>query len=147
MAWDYPQQGWMNRGGRLPGRNPGRGTTSLPPLQRPVDTDEYEKFLNRLVQGLAEDPVFPYTAALMPLPLVNATMPAEWRPGMSRWTTIDRRLPGWMRPKVNSGAEVSRGTAGRLKFLGRYGTVAAAIGTFAISYSVTASIRCNLESR
>jgi len=92
---------------------------------------------------LANDPLFPYMAALSPLPLANLKSPGErLLPGSSPWTTIDRRLPAWMRPDPKGGFPVVRGNIGRIKYVGRYGTAALVVGTFSTSYSLTAVARC-----
>jgi ATP-dependent protease HslVU (ClpYQ) peptidase subunit len=44
--------------------------------------------------------------------------------------------------RVEGGATVVRGNVGRVKSLGRYGTIAAVLGTFATSYTLTAMARC-----
>ena len=77
-------------------------------------------------------------------PLFNLKKLSEVQPGASSWTTIDRRLPKWMKPNVKAGAEVSRGTVGRTKFLGRYGTALVAVGAGATAYAMTARLRCLL---
>lgn len=94
---------------------------------------------------LAADPLFRYLVPFSILPAVNFKTPGEMRPGASPFTSIDRRLPGWTGANPNAGATVTRGSIGRIKYVGRYGTAAAAIGTFATSYSGTAMIRCWIE--
>jgi hypothetical protein len=75
----------------------------------------------------------------------NLKLPWEIRSGASIFTSLDRRLPAWMRPNVNSGATVIRGTAGRVKYVGRYGTIAAGIAGFSAGYVLGASGVCLAE--
>jgi RHS repeat-associated protein len=91
---------------------------------------------------LARDPALPYIAPFSLTPAANLKLPGEPPRGGSRWTSLDRRLPSRMAPSVERGAVVSRGTAGRLKYLGRYGTAAAGIGGFATAYTLTAVAQC-----
>lgn len=73
---------------------------------------------------------------------LNFKFPWEVRPGASWFTSLDRRLPSWMMPKVNTGATVIRGRAGRIKFLGRFGTLAAALAGFSGGYIAGAGGVC-----
>ena len=97
-------------------------------------------------QCLIDDPLFVYVAPFSLLPAVNLKRPGELRlPGSSRWTSVDRRVPGWPGANPNGGAvvrTVGSGTVQRVKFGGTYGTAAVAVGTFATAYSATAMLRC-----
>ena len=111
--------------------------------------DDYERCLE-------EDPLISIANALSPLPLANLKSPGELRKGASLFTSLDRRVPTRIRlfgrtvstgANPAAGATVTRGAVGRLKFVGRYGTAAAAAGTFGLSYSTTARYRCFLSIR
>ena len=92
-----------------------------------------------------DDLIFKYVVWVSALPISNLKLPSEIKPGASWFTTIDRRLSKFIRPKVKTGATVKRGTIGRVKYVGRYGTAAVVTGTFATAYSVTTMFRCYLE--
>jgi RHS repeat-associated protein len=98
---------------------------------------------------LADDPLLQYVWPFSLTAIVNLKLPSDFRvPGASsRWTSVDRRLPSWTGANPDVGATVKRGTEGRTKFVGRYGTAAAAATAFATSYSLTALIRCAVECR
>lgn len=72
-------------------------------------------------------------------------LPGEILPGASWFTSIDRRLPSWMNPSMTTGATTTRGTVGRVKFIGRYGTVAVAIAGFSFGYVAGASGVCLVQ--
>ena len=95
---------------------------------------------------------FPYLKGIAPWVLsglVNLKTLSEYRKGLSGpggksiWTSIDRRLPGIGNP--NSGATVSRGTIGRIKYVGRVGTAAVAASAFSFGYGVSAMVQCIVD--
>jgi hypothetical protein len=94
---------------------------------------------------LSEDPLLPDLLIGIGGPAVNLKRPGERRPGASPWTSVDRRLPPWTGANPNAGATVTRGTIERVKCVGRYGTVAAAVGAFTAGYAVGAAGRCWVE--
>jgi RHS repeat-associated protein len=69
----------------------------------------------------------------------NMKSPSELRPGSSMWTSLDRRLGI---PIKGRGAVVFRGAIGRVKYVGRAGTVAAAAAAFGAGYALGASVSC-----
>jgi RHS repeat-associated protein len=94
---------------------------------------------------LTNDPLLPELLAGFGFPFVNHKTPREMRPGASSWTSVDRRLPRWSGANPNAGATVTRGVIRRVKCVGRYGTVAAAVGAFTAGYTVGAAGRCWVE--
>lgn len=52
---------------------------------------------------LADDPLLLELLPGLAAPLLNAKTPGEMRPGASRWTSIDKRLPPWTGAKPNAG--------------------------------------------
>lgn len=74
--------------------------------------------------------------------LANLKMPWEMRAGASKFTSLDRRLPSAMGASTRTGATVTRGTIGRVKFVGRYGTVAVAVAGLGAGYLIGAGLVC-----
>jgi RHS repeat-associated protein len=101
---------------------------------------------NCFQQCISDYPLLSSLAPFSFLPVVNLKLPTEVKQNASAFTTIDRRLPGWTGSKVRAGATVTRGTIGRTKYIGRYGTAVVAIGVFATSYSATAAASCLIQS-
>jgi RHS repeat-associated protein len=101
---------------------------------------------NCFQQCISDYPLLSNLAPFSFLPVVNLKLPTEVKPNASIFTTIDRRLPAWTGSKVRSGATVARGAINRTKYIGRYGTVAVAVGVFATSYSATAAASCLIQS-
>jgi hypothetical protein len=101
----------------------------------------------RYVQCLKNDPGLPYIAPFSLTGMLNIKVPSEWWNGTSRWASLDRRLPSWLGADTQRGAQVIRGRVGRVKWLGRYGTIAAAVTGFSTAYSITAMARCYDESQ
>jgi RHS repeat-associated protein len=99
------------------------------------------------VKCMGDDPLLPELLLGLAGPLVNLKTSNERRPGSTRWTSIDRRMPGWTGANPNGGATVSRVAIARVKCVGRYGTAAAAMGAFTLGYGAGASVRCLFECK
>jgi hypothetical protein len=137
-------------------KNFGRRGGGLP--TSPTDRSEIAEHVARITSNqpivqqspfkscLRDDPLLRYVAPFSATSLINLKLPSEWRAGASIWTSIDRRLPSWMKPSMTEGAQTVRGSLGRVKWIGRYGTISAAMTAFATSYTVTSLARCYDET-
>ena len=97
---------------------------------------------------LRDDPWFRYFALFSLLPVVNLKTPKEIvQPGVSWFTSIDRRLPRWTGASMEKGVTVIRGTIKRTKYIGLYASWVAGFAGFFTVYSRTAMIRCYIECR
>nr|WP_136252609.1 RHS repeat-associated core domain-containing protein [Ningiella ruwaisensis] len=63
--------------------------------------------------------------------------------GKSPFTSLDRRMGRF--GNINSGATVTRGSVGRVKFVGRNATIAASMAAFSAGYVAGASIHCVIQ--
>jgi RHS repeat-associated protein len=76
--------------------------------------------------------------------LGNMKLPGiEWKGRGSPFTSLSRRLGA--RGTLRGGATAVRGSIGRVKYLGRSGTIAAATAAFGAGYLVGASAMCAIE--
>lgn len=101
-----------------------------------------EKFWDCYSNCIRNYPYIRAAAVLTPLGLLNLKAPWEVRQGASRFTSLDRRL-GF--PVKGRGATVIRGTAQRVKYLGRFGTLAAIGTAFGIGYLAGAVGSCIVQ--
>lgn len=102
---------------------------------------------NRNLTCRDDDPLLAYTEVFSLTALLNLKDPYELRAGRSIWTSLNRRWPSWPGADLESGATVVRGNIGRIKYVGRLGTAAAAVTAFSTAYTATALLRCYIESR
>ena len=122
----------------------GSADTKSTPL--PMVSDA-AKAHNRNLTCRDDDPLLAYTEVFSLTALLNLKDPYELRAGRSIWTSLDRRWPSWLGADLESGATVVRGNIGRIKYVGRLGTAAAAVTAFSTAYTATALLRCYIESR
>jgi RHS repeat-associated protein len=98
-------------------------------------------------------PLIEYVSFGLLGPLTNLKTPSEWKgkgglsggKGKSPFTSLDRRLGRF--GKVKGGATVTRGSIRNIKYIGRAGTVAVAVGAFAAGYIASAAVQCALKCK
>jgi RHS repeat-associated protein len=101
---------------------------------------------NCWVTCMADDPLLPELLPGIGAPLLGLKTPSQMRPGASPWGSIDRRFSGLPYANPDAGPEMRKaGKVQRIKYLGRYGTIAAATAAFTAGYTVGAAGRCWLE--
>ncbi|WP_296053514.1 RHS repeat-associated core domain-containing protein [uncultured Alteromonas sp.] len=93
-------------------------------------------------------PLMPEVTMGLIAPAASLKTPSEFKgkggfgggSGKSPFTSLDRRMGRF--GNVNSGATVTRGSVGRIKYLGRNGTVVAGMAAFSGGYVFGASVVC-----
>jgi len=115
-----------------------KGAVAPPPAPQYKNPSDAEKCV-------ADNPALRYVAPLSLVSLANMKTPSEWRPGASKWTSVDRRIPDFSRADIESGMPVGRGTLGRTKFIGRLGTIAMFISAVSTVYTFSTVADCAVK--
>ena len=134
--------GGFGGGGGFDGH--GGGSSWGPPIiKQPLENSQKAAY-NVCIDAT---PGISIAAALSIIPLGNMKFRQGFRlPGSSAFTSIDRRFPFLPFADMRSGVAVRRVGSGVIKRAGRLGTIGAAVGTFAASYSLTTIIRCAITA-